>query len=194
MKLKRGIDPEGVHQLLWGKLALADREHQIVAGEPLVVTSLRRDPKPGSGHSPPPDVPATAADIRRWRLDALGLTESFCSWLQKEGGLAVLLEPDWMTKEQIAERGGIDRIAPHNSHSVYRGKTRFSFHGDAGSIVPRLPSVVDAAIDSPVPRYTAYEFQGNTAFSKHGDGACCYDRWHAEPGVVPGNSKWEIPA
>ena len=113
MRLKRGLDPEGVHSLLWGKLALADREHKIITGEPMTVTSLRRHPKPGSKHSPEPDVKATAADIRRWRLDALGHTEEFCSWLQKELGLGVLLEPDWMTKEQIAERGGIDNIDPH---------------------------------------------------------------------------------
>ncbi len=113
MRLKRGLDPEGVHQLLWGKLALADREYQIITGEEMDVTSLRRHPKPGSKHSPEPDVKATAADIRRWRLDKLGITEKFCRWLQQELGLGVLLEPDWMTKEQIAERGGIDKITPH---------------------------------------------------------------------------------
>ncbi len=26
-----------------------------------------------------------------------------------------------------------------------------------------------------------------------GGGAHCYNRQHSEPGVVPGNSKWEIP-
>ncbi len=113
MRLKRGLDPEGVHPLLWGKLALADREHQIITGEEMIVTSLRRSPELGSKHSPEAEVKAMAADIRRWRLDAIGLTEKFCRWLQQELGLGVLLEPDWMTKEQIAERGGIDNIDPH---------------------------------------------------------------------------------
>lgn len=113
MRLKHGLDPEGVHQLLWGKLALADREHQIITGEQMTITSLRRHPSPGSKHSPETGVKATAADIRRWRLNAIGATEEFCRWLQKELGLGVLLEPDWMTKEQIAERGGIDKITPH---------------------------------------------------------------------------------
>ncbi len=65
MKLKKGIDPEGVHPLLWGRLVLADREHMVITGEQMVVTSLRRAPKDGSKHSPASDVPATAADIRR---------------------------------------------------------------------------------------------------------------------------------
>ena len=115
MKLRRGLYQEGVHELLWAKLALADREHQIITGEPMIVTSLRRHPKPGSKskHSPVAGTKATAADIRRWRLDDLKRTEPFCSWLQKELGLAVLLEPDWMTKEQIAARGGLHKIVPH---------------------------------------------------------------------------------
>ena len=29
--------------------------------------------------------------------------------------------------------------------------------------------------------------------ARRGGGACCYNRQHSEPGVVPGNSKWEIP-
>ena len=113
MRLKRGLDPEGVHPFLWGKLALADREHKILTGEEMIVMSLRRHPEPGSKHSPEVDVKATAADIRRWRLDKLQATEEFCRWLQTELGLGVLLEPDWMTKEQIAARGGIDNIDPH---------------------------------------------------------------------------------
>ncbi len=113
MKLKNGVDPTHVHGLLWGKLLQADSWHTITAGEDMVITSLRRPEKSGSTHSPPPDVPVTGVDIRRWRLDALERTEDFCRWLQTELGLAVLLEPEWMTKEQIADRGGIDNIDPH---------------------------------------------------------------------------------
>ena len=115
MQLKRRVNRNNVHPLLWGKLLLADHEHVVITGEQMVVTSLRRDPKEGSKskRSPPLAIPATAADIRRYRLDALKRTESFCRWLQKELQLAVLLEPDWMTKEQIEERGGIDNIDPH---------------------------------------------------------------------------------
>lgn len=113
VQLKRGVDPTHVHPLLWVKLALADREHQVQTGMELVVTSLRRPPKPPSKHSPPADVYCTAADLRRHRLDALDRTEKFCRWLQVHLGLGVLLEPDWMLDEQIAARGGRDAIAPH---------------------------------------------------------------------------------
>ena len=115
MQFKSGVNPEGVHPRLWERLSLANREHIVLVGEPLVVTSMRRqwNPKKKSKHSPPWGSLCTAADIRRYRLDATGRTEHFCRWMQKELGIGVLLEPDWMTREQIASRGGIDKIAPH---------------------------------------------------------------------------------
>jgi len=113
MKLKRGVNRDNVHALLWGKLLLADKQHIVTTGEELVVTSLRRPVSSGSRHSPAAHVPVTSADIRRWRLDALDGAEDFCSWLQTVLDLAVLLEPDWMTKEQIEERGGRNKIDPH---------------------------------------------------------------------------------
>ncbi|MEE9360856.1 MAG: hypothetical protein V3U85_10275 [Hyphomicrobium sp.] len=79
----------------------------------MVVTSLRRPYKHGSRHSEPYDVLVTAADIRRWDLDQIGEAEDFSRWLQTALGLGVLLEPEWMTPEQVAARGGVDAIPPH---------------------------------------------------------------------------------
>lgn len=124
MLIKRGVDRRGVHPLIWFKLALADRQHIVLAGEELVVTSIRRPFVPGarlSRHSTEElDELVTAVDLRRWRLDELGsktnpirMTERFCRWMQQELGIGVLLEPEWMTKEQIEARGGIENIVPH---------------------------------------------------------------------------------
>ena len=114
MKLTHGLNPELVHPKLWERLGLADREHVILTGEELVLTSMRRPPrKKASKHSPGWGVKCTAADVRRWRLDALGITEEFCKWMQTTLGIGVLLEPEWMTAQQIKERGGIEKIDPH---------------------------------------------------------------------------------
>jgi hypothetical protein len=114
MKLKKGVDWRHVHPRLWSFLELADDRHQEITGQEMIVTSLRREWRAGntSKHSPPPDVPCAAADIRRWALDGVSFTADFCRWLQTLG-VGVLLEPDWMTEAQIAARGGLDKIAPH---------------------------------------------------------------------------------
>jgi len=57
----------------------------------------------------------TAADFRRWALDAKTTAEPFCRMLQAFYGdeLGVVLEPEWLTPEEISERGGILQIDPH---------------------------------------------------------------------------------
>lgn len=115
MRLKPGVNPKHVHPLLWERLWAADERHEQLTGVELWLTSLRRAPKAGSRHSPRAEALVTAADIRRHHLDELGLqaTVDFCRWLQRELGLGVLLEPEWMTPRAIVARGGIDKIDPH---------------------------------------------------------------------------------
>jgi hypothetical protein len=111
-----GVDWDGVHPLVWlwlGKLSVA---HRAWTAEGITVTSLRRPvgPRP-SKHSPLPGGLVEAADIRRWALDRTGRTERFCRELQRQHGgyLGVVLEPEWLTPAEVAERGGAGKIAPH---------------------------------------------------------------------------------
>jgi len=56
-----------------------------------------------------------AADIRRWQLDTTHSAGAFANVLQHlyGAGLGVVLEPEWLTPEEIAARGGIEKIAGH---------------------------------------------------------------------------------
>ena len=55
------------------------------------------------------------ADVRRWALDDHHKAAAFARGLQQEYGaeLGVVLEPEWLTPEQIMERGGVTMVAPH---------------------------------------------------------------------------------
>jgi len=116
MKFKRGVDPLGVHPDLWAILGEIDHQHRKVTGRELVVTSLRRrlGPRP-TKHATAPRGLVTAGDLRRHFLDAVGTAPIFCRKLQTGYGryIGVVLEPEWLTPEEIKRRGGLKRIAPH---------------------------------------------------------------------------------
>jgi len=116
VQFKDGVDTTGVSRVLWYYLPQVDRFHYVFTGEDLVVTSMRRTW--GSiVHNPSPGDEVLAADLRRWYLDELraGLADSFCTVLNIRFGhaLRVVLEPEWLTPAQIAERGGVEAIDPH---------------------------------------------------------------------------------
>ena len=99
---------------LW--LGALSRAHRAWTDKELVVTSLRRPPgdRP-SWHSPKEFELVRAADIRRWYLDGDKLAESFCRMVQARYGdaLKVMLEPDWLTRDDLERRGGLLNVDPH---------------------------------------------------------------------------------
>lgn len=116
MRLSDGVDARDVHPVLWLYLGTIARLHRDVAGVELVVTSLWRPqgPRP-SLHSPAPGKAVRAADLRRWYLDSHHAADDFANLLRHRYGaeLGVVLEPEELTPEEIAERGGLDKIAGH---------------------------------------------------------------------------------
>lgn len=132
MQFKEGVDRRGVHPRLWTILPWIDRMHHAYTSEDMVITDMRRpwNPEKASKHSPisPPqrdsywlrpeqwdEFCCSAWDLRRWALDAMKVAEEFCKYIQREHGdeLGVVLEPEWLTAEQIRERGGIEKVVPH---------------------------------------------------------------------------------
>lgn len=116
MKLNPGVDARLVDQGIWFYLGLIAAEHRRWTDVELVVTSLRRPPGDrASRHSPKEHEVVTAADFRRWVLDTKTAADAFCRMLQTCYGedLGVVLEPEWLTMEEISERGGVLRIDPH---------------------------------------------------------------------------------
>lgn len=109
MRILPGVDSAGVHPGLWVALGVIGQLHKEATSAEMVVTSLRRPFIPGkvSKHAPEPGLLASAADIRRWALDAKGLSVGFCKDLQVRFGswLGVVLEPDWLTQEEQAKFG-----------------------------------------------------------------------------------------
>lgn len=116
MILKDGVDATNVHPVLWLFLGAIAARYRELTLEGLVITSLRRPPAGGkSWHSPALHVPVRAADLRRWKLDQLGQAKEFAVELRERYGafLGVVLEPEELTLEQLRERGGRDKVAPH---------------------------------------------------------------------------------
>jgi hypothetical protein len=116
MILADGVDARDVHPVLWTFLGAIATHHRTTAGVELVVTSLWRPPGPRpSLHSPPPGKPVRAADLRRWYLDTRHAAGEFASQLRFRYGseLGVVLEPEELTPEEIAERGGLEQIDGH---------------------------------------------------------------------------------
>lgn len=116
MRLKRGVDWSGVDPVLWSYLTLIAVEHRGWTGKELVVTSLRRpqEERP-SRHFAKAGEYVTAADLRRWYLDEREAADPFCRMLQARwgNGLGVVLEPEWLSTEELAARGGPLRVEPH---------------------------------------------------------------------------------
>lgn len=116
MRLKPGVDARLVHPGIWIYLGLIARMHREWTGQELVVTSLRRDPgaRP-SRHAPKNQEEVTAADFRRHTLDELNAAEAFARTLQILHGqeLGVVLEPDWLSVEELSARGGVLNVDPH---------------------------------------------------------------------------------
>ncbi len=116
MRLKPGVDAHLVHPGIWILLGCVADHHRHWTGDELVVTSLRRPPgdRP-SRHAPKETEEVTAADFRRHALDELHRAEAFCRMLQALYGqdLGVVLEPEWLTQEELSERGGVLQVDPH---------------------------------------------------------------------------------
>lgn len=116
MRLKPGVDWRGVHPAIWIYLTLIAQDHRAWTEEELVVTSLRRPQgdRP-TRHFAKAGELVTAADFRRWHLDAAGVAELFCRSLQARYGddIGVVLEPEWLTAEELEQRGGPLNVEPH---------------------------------------------------------------------------------
>lgn len=116
MRLKLGVNGAGVEPNIFLWLGAVSRAHRAWTDKELVVTSLRRTPgdRP-SWHSPKEHELVRAVDIRRWYLDEDDFAEAFCLMLQARygDGLKVVLEPEWLTSEQVERRGGVLNIDPH---------------------------------------------------------------------------------
>ena len=126
MLIKTGVNIDDIHPMLWFWLGKVDELYLAERIGEMVVTSMRREYDPGLGrftwHSPgwtiPEDLipePVRAADIRTTALTREGLDYQFARIVQGVYGeyLGVVLEPDWLSKEQIEARGGADRVTPH---------------------------------------------------------------------------------
>jgi len=111
-----GVNTDLVDPVLWLLLGAIARAHREWTDEELRISSLRR-PFGGraSLHSPKDNEYCRAADFRRLRLNELSLADPFCRYLQGRFGewLGVVLEPEWLTPEQLSERGGILNVDPH---------------------------------------------------------------------------------
>ncbi len=116
MRILHEVDRSGVHPELWGWLIVIDKEHFHYTGEMATVTSLRR-PRGSFVHAPGEGRLVLGADLRRAALDKAGerTAHLFCRSLQLKYGavLGVVLEPEWLTEEQIADRGGPEEVEPH---------------------------------------------------------------------------------
>lgn len=116
MRLKLGVSAVDVEPGIYLWLGVLSRSHRAWTDKELVVTSLRRTPgdRP-SWHSPKEHELVRAVDIRRWYLDGDELAEAFCRMVQARYGeaLKVMLEPEWLSPEELERRGGILNVDPH---------------------------------------------------------------------------------
>lgn len=129
-RVKSGVDSQRVHPLIWVYAHQIGIWHQDVTGYRMVITSMSRhrgssyhNPSyAGSQHSmvaPRHSSVATridlstAFDMRRWYFNNFPMLERFCLEVKEELDIGCLIEPEWMTPEQIEARGGIDKIVPH---------------------------------------------------------------------------------
>lgn len=116
MKVNPGVDARLVDPGIWIYLGLIATAHRIATGAELVVTSLRRPRgERSSRHSPLENSFVTAADFRRLALDQRTAADPFCRMLQMLYGadIGVVLEPEWLTTEELSLRGGVLNVEPH---------------------------------------------------------------------------------
>ena len=116
MRLKFGVNATGVEPNVYIWLGAVSRSHRGWTDKELVVTSLRRSPGDHpSWHAPKENELVRAVDFRRWYLDEDKRAEAFCRMLQARygKGLKVVLEPEWLTDEEVERRGGLLNIDPH---------------------------------------------------------------------------------
>lgn len=128
--IKPGVDSSRVHPLIWVYAHQIAMWHQDVTGYRMVITSMTRD-SGSSYHNPsyagqqhnmvaprhsmvPTRIDLSSAfDMRRWYFKDFSQLEQFCLEVKQELDIGCLIEPEWMTLQQIARRGGVNKIAPH---------------------------------------------------------------------------------
>jgi hypothetical protein len=126
LRLKEGVDSQGVHPLIWVYATAIGALHLETTGHRMVITSMARMPQmtagPSSYHNPRYasnqhfwfQPLACAFDMRRWYFNGgFPELERFCLKVKSLLDIGCLIEPEWMSSTQIARRGGVDKIAPH---------------------------------------------------------------------------------
>lgn len=116
MKLKDDVNDSRVSPVLGLWIGIIARHHLEWTNHELVVTSLRRDASEWpSLHVPEPEELVRAVDLRRWYLDNHDLADPFCRMLEHRYGTSihVLLEPEWLSVEELERRGGAHHVDPH---------------------------------------------------------------------------------
>ena len=125
MRLKLGVDDTQLSPVLGLWLGVLARHHREWTGEEFVVTSLRRESNGrASRHVVKPGELVTAADFRRHLLDELDLAEPFCRMIQSvyKSWLVVVLEPEWLTEDELEQRGGALKVEPHVHIQLHSGE------------------------------------------------------------------------
>lgn len=116
MRYADGVISDHVHPTLWLWLGALGVLHHQATGKDMWITSLWR-PFTGTPtkHAPARGDLVEAADIRRWYLDETHFAEPWAIHLRELYGshLYVLLEPEWLTVEELAARGGREKVQPH---------------------------------------------------------------------------------
>jgi len=116
VKVNPGVDTRLIDPGVWLFLGAIAQIHREWTGEQLTVTSLRRPPGGRvSLHSTKEHEPVRAADFRRHQLDDAHGADPFCRYLQMRFGewIGVVLEPEWLSLAELAERGGVLNVEPH---------------------------------------------------------------------------------
>ena len=114
--LKEGVTLNRVHPQLMAVAGYIACRHMEVTGKRMVITSAARLGEKPSYHNPSwykADGWCRAFDMRRWYFDSFRVLEKFVMWCKDELDVGALIEPEWMTPEQVEERGGLDSIDPH---------------------------------------------------------------------------------
>lgn len=120
-----GLDPvhctHRVHPQLLVYVGFIARAFFVDTRHRMVITSMSR---PGGGatrHDPQYKGWCLAFDMRthdprtgeRYGHETPNRLYTFVYSIKSVINIGALVEPDWMTPEQIAERGGLENIAPH---------------------------------------------------------------------------------